>query len=66
MQMKEAGTAGLGTITREATVTADSGTSTASTGGAPVSMHPSVVVGSFQIGAYITTAVLAGLGMILL
>ncbi|KAJ6028912.1 uncharacterized protein N7446_011748 [Penicillium canescens] len=68
-QMKEAGTAGTGTVTTEATATADSssssGTSTSSSGGA-MSIHSSVTFGSFQIGAYLATALLAGVGMIAL
>jgi hypothetical protein len=67
--MKEAGTAGTGTVTTEATATADSssssGTSTSSSGGA-MSIHSSVTFGSFQIGAYLAPALLAGVGMIAL
>jgi hypothetical protein len=70
-QMKEAGTAGTGTITTENTGTAGSG-SASSTGSsttsssAAISMHSSSPFGSFQVAAYIATALLAGVGMIAL
>lgn len=68
VQIKEAGTAGTGTVTTEATATAgsSSSSSTSSSAGVPVTLHSSVTVGSFQMGAYIATAVLTGLGMVLL
>jgi hypothetical protein len=67
-QIKEAGTAGTGTVTTEATATSgsSSSSSTSSSAGAPVTLHSSVTVGYFQIGAYAATALFAGLGMILL
>lgn len=68
-QIKEAGTAGTGTVTTGATATADSGSSSSSTSSSfasPASLHSSVSFGSFQIAAYISTAVLAGIGMIAL
>lgn len=71
-QIKEAGTAGTGSVTTEATATAasssssSSSSSTSSSAGAPITLHSSVTVGYFQIGAYVATAFLTGLGMILL
>lgn len=72
-QMKEAGTAGTGTITTENTGTAgsDSGSAsstasaTKSSSGA-TSMHSSSSFGSFHVAVYIATALLAGVGMIAL
>lgn len=68
VQIKEAGTAGTGTVTTEATATAgsSSSSSTSSSAGVPVTIHSSVTVGYVQMGAYIATAVLTGLGMVLL
>jgi 1,3-beta-glucanosyltransferase GAS1 len=68
VQIKEAGTAGTGTVTTEATATAgsSSSSSTSSSAGVPVTIHSSVTVGYFQMGVYIATAVLAGLGMVML
>lgn len=68
-QIKEAGTAGAGTVTTEATATAGSGSSlssSSSSGAAVVSVHSSVTFGSFQVCAYVTIALLTGMGMILL
>ncbi|KAJ5419969.1 hypothetical protein N7465_002488 [Penicillium sp. CMV-2018d] len=70
-QMKEAGTAGTGTVTTENTATGGSGSasstasSTTSSSGA-ISLHSSSSFGSFQVAAYIVTALLAGVGMIAL
>ncbi|KAJ5159301.1 uncharacterized protein N7500_008952 [Penicillium coprophilum] len=61
-QMKEAGTAGVGTVSTENTGTASA---TKSSSGA-ISMHSSSSFGSFQVAAYIATALLAGVGMIAL
>ncbi|KAJ5150844.1 uncharacterized protein N7482_010096 [Penicillium canariense] len=68
VQIKEAGSAGTGSVTTEATATADSSSSssTSSSAGAPANLHSSVAVGYFQVGAYVATAFLTGLGMILL
>lgn len=67
-QIKEAGTAGTGTVTTEATATAglSSSSSTASSAGTPVIIHSSVTVGYFQISVYMATALLTGVGMIVL
>ncbi|KAJ5799069.1 CAZyme family GH72 and CBM43 [Penicillium psychrosexuale] len=70
-QIKEAGTAGTGTVTTENTATADSSSasstasSTTSSSGA-IRVHHSSSFGSFQVAAYIATALLAGVGMIAL
>ncbi|KAJ5827862.1 hypothetical protein N7447_004625 [Penicillium robsamsonii] len=76
-QMKEAGTAGVGTVTTENTGTggsssgsdsssaSSSASATTSSSGA-ISMHSSSSFGSFQVAAYIATALLAGVGMIAL
>lgn len=68
-QIKQAGTAGTGTVTTEATATGDSGssssTSTSSSGASGI-IHPASSFGSFQIAAYIATALFTGMGMILL
>lgn len=69
-QIKEAGTAGTGTVTTGATATAgsdsSSSSSTSSSFASPASLHSSVSFGSFQIAAYVATALLAGVGMIAL
>lgn len=66
-QMKEAGTAGTGTVTTEATATADSSSSSStSSSGAASTIQSSASFGSFQIFAYVATALLAGVGMIVL
>ncbi|KAJ5772746.1 hypothetical protein N7457_007642 [Penicillium paradoxum] len=80
-QMKEAGSAGVGTITTEGTgskksdsdsdsdsdssSSASSTSATSSSGGA-MNIHSSVSFGSFQVAAYVATALLAGVGMIAL
>ncbi|KAF4770487.1 hypothetical protein N7455_007559 [Penicillium solitum] len=70
-QMKEAGTAGTGTITTENTATSGSNSasstasSTTSSSGA-IGLHSSSSFGSFQVAACIATALLAGVGMIAL
>lgn len=70
-QIKEAGTAGTGTVTTENTATADSSSasstasSSTSSSGA-IRVHHSSSFGSFQVAAYIATALLAGVGMIAL
>lgn len=70
-QMKEAGSSGTGTVTTENTATGGSssasstGSSTKTSSGA-ISMHSSSSFGSFQVAAYIATALLAGVGMIAL
>jgi hypothetical protein len=68
-QMKQAGTAGTGTVTTEATATAGSSSSSStstSSSGAALSIHSSTSFGSFQVAAYVATALLAGVGMIAL
>lgn len=67
-QIDEAGKAGTGSVSTEATATAHSSSSSTkwSSGGAPFGMHPSVTVGAFQVGAYMAMAILSGLGMVLL
>ncbi|KAJ5588009.1 uncharacterized protein N7459_003774 [Penicillium hispanicum] len=69
-QMKQAGTAGTGSVSTEATATADSSSSgsssTSSSGGAPITVHSGMAFGSLQVAAYVATAVLTGMGMILL
>lgn len=71
-QMKEAGSAGVGTISTEGNgkgksgADSDSATSETSSSAGVVSVHSSVVFGSFQVTAYIATALLAGVGMIAL
>lgn len=75
-QMKEAGNAGVGTVSTEGSGTTDSdsdsdsssssSTSATSSSGAAISIHSSVSFGSFQVAAYIFTALLAGVGMIAL
>lgn len=66
-QMKEAGTAGTGTITATGGSNSASSTasSTTSSSGA-ISLHSSSSFGSFQVAACIATALLAGVGMIAL
>ncbi|CAI7639325.1 unnamed protein product [Penicillium glandicola] len=64
-QMKEAGTAGTGTVT--ATGSSASSTSSASTSSSgAISMHSSSSFGSFQVAVSIAAALLAGVGMIAL
>ncbi|KAJ6088211.1 hypothetical protein N7486_009472 [Penicillium sp. IBT 16267x] len=69
-QIKQAGTAGTGTVTTVATATGASSSSTSThsskSAGAPASIHQSVAFGSLQVGAYVATALLTGMGMILL
>lgn len=66
-QIKEAGTAGTGTVSTEATATSGSGSSsTSSSFASPIGLHSSASFGSFQVAAYIATALLAGVGMIAL
>lgn len=66
-QMKEAGTAGTGTITATGGSNSASSTasSTTSSSGA-ISLHSSSSFGSFKVAACIATALLAGVGMIAL
>jgi hypothetical protein len=72
-QMKEAGSAGVGTVTtegdgkgRSGSSSDDASTSATSSSAGAISIHPSTSFGSFQVAAYIATAVLAGVGMIAL
>ncbi|KAJ5162511.1 hypothetical protein N7492_007903 [Penicillium capsulatum] len=68
-QIKEAGTAGTGTVTTKSTATAGSGSSSktaTSKSAGVVSLHSSAAFGSFQVCASVMTAILAGMGMILL
>ncbi|KAJ5369562.1 hypothetical protein N7509_014174 [Penicillium cosmopolitanum] len=66
-QIKEAGTAGTGTVSTEATATSGSGSSsTSSSFASPIGLHSSASFGSFQVAAYIITALLTGVGMIAL
>ncbi|KAJ5710324.1 hypothetical protein N7488_004480 [Penicillium malachiteum] len=67
-QMKEAGTAGTGTVTSETTGTGVSSTKLTSTssGSIAATVHASVVFASLQVCLYIATAALIGMGMILL
>lgn len=70
-QMMEAGTSGTGTVTTDNTATgrassaSSKGTSTKTSSGA-IGMHSSSSFSSFQVAAYIATALLAGVGMIAL
>ncbi|GES58668.1 1,3-beta-glucanosyltransferase [Aspergillus terreus] len=67
--MKEAGTAGTGTVTSKPTGTSsgEAASSSSSSGvGVPLAGSTMVTVGSFQLGAYAVTAVVAALGMVLL
>ncbi|GFF37774.1 1,3-beta-glucanosyltransferase gel4 [Aspergillus lentulus] len=69
--MKEAGTAGTGTVTSKPTGTADSSGSSASStssSGAAVALTrgTAVTVGSFELGVYAITALLTAVGMVML
>ncbi|KAJ5583765.1 hypothetical protein N7535_002385 [Penicillium sp. DV-2018c] len=71
-QMKEAGSAGVGTVTTEAdgkgrsSSSDDASTSATSSSGGVITIHSSASFGSFQVAAYIATALLTGVGMIAL
>ncbi|KAK9640811.1 1 3-beta-glucanosyltransferase gel4 [Aspergillus fumigatus] len=69
--MKEAGTAGTGTVTSKPTGTADSSGSSASStssSGTAVALTrgSAVTVGSFELGVYAITALLTAVGMVML
>lgn len=65
--INQAGPEGTGTVTSVATGGSESTSGATSSGAAGVSVTPgSVTVGVWQFGVYLTTAVLAGAGMILL
>lgn len=67
-QITEAGTAGTGTVTTEPTATAGSGSSSSSSSGSAGvgKVYSSATFGSFQVGASVLAAFLAGMGMVLL
>ncbi|RAL08729.1 glycoside hydrolase family 72 protein [Aspergillus homomorphus CBS 101889] len=70
--LSEAGTAGTGSVSSTATATGDSSSSSStsssdsSSSAGHITGSAMVGVGSLQLGAYVVTAVAAGLGMILL
>jgi hypothetical protein len=63
--LKEAGPSGSGTVTSSSNKGASSGAAS-SAGARPMTAPGSVQVGMWQFGAYIITAAVAGIGMILL
>jgi hypothetical protein len=65
--MQQAGTAGTGSVTSSPTGGSGGKSGATSTGAAfPMAAPAAVTVGSWQMGAYILTAALSGMGMILL
>lgn len=65
--IKEAGTAGTGTVTSNPTGGSGGSSSSTSSGAAGMAASPgSVKAGNWQLGAYLATAIFAGMAMILL